>query len=274
MSDHVSQLEWTGERMVPGHCDDLTFWEHIARYQFAAKFVSNKSVLDIACGEGYGTFALSCVSGSKLYGVDICPKTCLHARTKYGLDVRCGSAESIPIEDESIDVVVSFETIEHVNEPRRFMEEIHRIMKRDGVLLISSPNKDVYRKSCPSNEFHCSEMSYVEFVTLLKSSFSFVEVLVQEEILDQKRWRFLTWLSRKVSCLPLVWRVSAMFKSIRPNTTEEISRIILKEGVLPRRYTERFRIRPESESSQERARYLLCVCRQPKKDFRSGDGIQ
>jgi len=270
MNSYVDSMEWTGERLVPGHSDDGTFWEHIARYQFAALHVSDRAVLDIACGEGYGTFALSQVDGANVIGVDVCPVTCEHARRKYGFETRCGSAEKIPVEDKSVEVVVSFETIEHVTEPMVFIKEIVRVMTPDGILVISSPNRDVYRRYTPSNEFHCSEMSYEEFVFLLRSHFAEVEVLAQENATRPSPRGLLALTARFVSRLPLVWRVSRilMKQSINfpnhPKSAEEVSRLILKgESCIPVAM-QPLKIRPECECKIDKVKYLVCICRRPK----------
>src|SRR5690349_799341 len=130
-------LEPTAERMVPENSDLFTFWEHVYRYAFASRFVSGKRVLDIACGEGYGAAALQKAGAAQVIGVDISEAVCLHARNKYGIDARPGTAEQIPLLDRSIDVIVSFETIEHVPDPHRFLDECVRILVPGGRLIIS-----------------------------------------------------------------------------------------------------------------------------------------
>ena len=95
-----------GERMVPEVADQSTFWEHVYRYAFASRFVAGKRVLDIACGEGYGAAALQKAGAASVVGVDASDLACSHARSKYGLDARAGSAEQIPLPDNSVDVVI------------------------------------------------------------------------------------------------------------------------------------------------------------------------
>ena len=108
------------ERMVPEEAHARIFWEHIARYRFAKDFVRGKRVLDIACGEGYGAAALAKAGAASVTGVDISRDACERARRKYGLDARTGDAQAIPVPDRSIDLIVSFETIEHVDCTGRF----------------------------------------------------------------------------------------------------------------------------------------------------------
>jgi SAM-dependent methyltransferase len=169
----------TGERMVPEKSDARTFWEHIYRYRFAAKHAKHKRVLDIACGEGYGSAALVQAGAKSLIGVDISPEACAHARQKYHIDARVGDALDIPVDTKSIDLVVSYETIEHVSSPSRFIAECVRVLAPGGQLIVSTPNRDIYHEIAPNNPFHCSEMTESEFIGLLASSFSNLQIYAQ-----------------------------------------------------------------------------------------------
>jgi len=163
-------LDPTDERMVPESAGMGTFWEHVYRYAFACRFVGGKRVLDIACGEGYGSAALQKTGAANVIGVDVSESTCVHVRNKYGLDAKPGTAEQIPLPDNSIDVVVSFETIEHVPDPGRFLDECVRVLAPGGMLVISTPNKEVYSGRLGTrNRYHCSEMTEEEFASALRA---------------------------------------------------------------------------------------------------------
>jgi 2-polyprenyl-3-methyl-5-hydroxy-6-metoxy-1,4-benzoquinol methylase len=173
-------MEYTGERMVPEFSDPDTFWEHIHRYRFASKWVKGKRVLDIASGEGYGSFGLLSTGAKSVVGIDIDENSCTHAKQKYGIDARVGSAEDIPLESGSIDVVVSFETIEHVPHPERFILEAFRVLAPGGTLIISTPETRLYSPSGNlHNPYHCSEMTSEQFQTLLGKAFSRIELFGQ-----------------------------------------------------------------------------------------------
>lgn len=192
-------LEATGERMVPEKSNPGTFWAHIYRYRFAAGFVRDKRVLDIACGEGYGTEALLRAGAASAIGIDISEKSCAHARRKYGIDARTGRAENIPLPDGSIDVIVSFETIEHVAAHEAFLDECVRTLVPGGKLIISTPNKQVYGKLAYQNPFHCSELSEDEFVSLLAGRF--VKWQLYSQRLDSAAW----WSPRSLGSTNSAW---------------------------------------------------------------------
>ena len=178
--DPSLRLEATIERMVPESCDRFTFWEHVYRYAFACRFARGNRVLDVACGEGYGTAALCKAGAAHVVGVDISEEVCLHARKKYGLDARAGAAEKLPLADASVDLIVSFETIEHVPAPAPFLDECTRVLVPHGMLVISTPNKDVYsRPGAPVNRYHCSEMTEGEFLSALRARFRKISLYSQ-----------------------------------------------------------------------------------------------
>jgi SAM-dependent methyltransferase len=168
----------TGERMVPETTLPSVFWEHVFRYAFACQRARGLAVLDIASGEGYGSNALSRIA-SRVVGVDISVDAVEYARAKYNLDFRVGSAEKIPIESASVDAVVSFETIEHVPNPKLFLMEVCRILKPNGIFILSTPNKDIYHRDQELNQFHCSEMTLNELLGLLAESFQVAELFGQ-----------------------------------------------------------------------------------------------
>ena len=171
-----SDLEFTGERFVPGIAGEIAH-EHWHRYAFARRYVTGKRVLDVACGEGYGSALLAGVA-SAVTGVDIDAAAIAHARSSYRAlpNVRFeeGSAAALPLPDASVDAVVSFETIEHL--PRadqpRMLAEIARVLTQDGVLVMSAPNPAEYSTARNyRNPFHQHEPDRAELEALLDSAF-------------------------------------------------------------------------------------------------------
>ncbi|TAM01264.1 MAG: methyltransferase domain-containing protein [Paraburkholderia sp.] len=168
-------IEFTGERYVPTEEGDMRY-EHLHRYGWAAQTVKGLHVLDIACGEGYGS-AILAKYAKDVTGVDISHEAVEHAVARYGdvpnLSFRQGSATAIPLADASVDAVVSFETLEHLTQHDEMLAEIHRVLKPGGFLILSSPNKKVYSDDRNfKNEFHVRELYFAELDALVKRYFS------------------------------------------------------------------------------------------------------
>ncbi|GLQ48025.1 hypothetical protein GCM10007862_30760 [Dyella lipolytica] len=167
-------MEFTGERYLPTLPGEIRH-EHLHRYAWCRTLVEGKAVLDIACGEGYGSAMLARRAASVI-GVDISAEAVQHAMQTYagiaGLEYREGNAASIPLPDNSVDIVVSFETIEHHDKHVEMIDEIRRVLRPDGVLIMSSPNRPVYtEKAAHYNEFHVKELDFAEFDALLHARF-------------------------------------------------------------------------------------------------------
>ena len=167
-------MEFTGERYVPS-VDGQIRYEHLHRYALCLEFVKGRSVLDLASGEGYGSVALAKVAHSVI-GVDIDAASIEHANYQYrdckNLKFLVGSCDSLPLPDESVEVVTSFETIEHHDKHEEMMLEIKRVLKPGGLLIISSPNRLVYSDEPKySNPYHVKELYYNELVSLLGRHF-------------------------------------------------------------------------------------------------------
>lgn len=171
----------TGERLEFYDFSDVTV-EHLHRYSIAKDFVNDKVVLDIASGEGYGANILSKYA-SKVIGVDI-DKDCVeNANIKYSRDnlsFFVGSADDIPVESNTIDVLISFETIEHHNKHVEMLTEIKRVLKLDGILIMSSPDKKYYSDLTGQvNPFHVKELYFKEFKKLIDQYFQFTNYYYQ-----------------------------------------------------------------------------------------------
>lgn len=175
-------MEFTGERYVPTEAGEIRH-EHLHRYAWCARLVEGKDVLDIACGEGYGS-AMLARAARTVVGVDIAEGAVEHARKVYrdlpGLSFGQGDAAQIPLADGSVDVVVSFETIEHHDRHAEMLREIRRVLRPDGLLVISSPNRTVYSELAGHhNEFHVKELDHAEFDAVLRQQFDRVRYFGQ-----------------------------------------------------------------------------------------------
>lgn len=175
---------WTGERYIPELKGNIHL-EHLHRYTMAYEYVKDKVVLDIACGEGYGSMLLS-DKAAHVTGVDISEEVIDFARAKYykdNIEFKTGTCDKIPMEASSVDIVVSFETIEHHDKHDAMMKEIKRVLKKDGVLIISSPDKKEYSDiPAQNNPFHKKELYYEEFKSLLGKYFNNISIFGQRVV--------------------------------------------------------------------------------------------
>jgi arylsulfatase len=181
----ATALEFTGERYVPWADDPAMNYEHLHRYRFVKEFIKGKKVLDLGCGEGYGSFMLSDYAYS-VTGIDIADEAVRHASFKYqkeNIKFIQGSMADVPIEGEGLfDVVVCFEALEHMTEQDELMREVKRLLKKDGILFVSTPNKHELHSENPGyqNEFHVKELDLDEFKSLLTGNFKNISLYGQK----------------------------------------------------------------------------------------------
>ena len=177
-------LAFTGERYTTSATGEIRH-EHYHRYLFALQFCRGKSVLDIACGEGYGSALIGRVA-AQVTGVDIASDAVRHAAESYGTDnvsFALGECADIPVADGSVDVVVSFETLEHVAEQSKFLREIKRVLRPEGILVLSTPNTDVYKEILTEpNPFHVKELDQTEFRSILGENFANFRLFGQRSV--------------------------------------------------------------------------------------------
>ncbi len=179
-------LAWTGERFVTEIGGDGRIEiEHLHRYFIAREFCRAKHVLDVASGEGYGS-ALLAQTAEQVIGVEVDPVTVEYASATYrrsNLRYVQGDAVCLPLDTESVDVVVSFETLEHFFNQEGFLKEVNRVLRPGGFLLISTPDASVYSGTGTApNPFHTRELTSSEFLAQLQAEFRNVSLLRQRVI--------------------------------------------------------------------------------------------
>ena len=170
------------ERYVPGTWSTLAEYEHLPRYLFAKDFCDGKQVLDFGCGTGYGTAVLAQQAHS-VFGIDIDASALEWARqhhtaTNLAFEEKADLGLSLP--NQSFDVIICFEMIEHVYESTQVeaVQSFARLLKNDGLLIISTPNPEITKLYGP-NPFHLKELSRDEFLGLLHKQFPYVLLLEQ-----------------------------------------------------------------------------------------------
>jgi SAM-dependent methyltransferase len=171
------------ERFVPDEMrGQLVEAEHVARYTWAAGFCSGRRVLDAGCGVGYGCELLLRAGAAEVVGIDNSAAALELARSSVSGDVRwdLGNVASLPYDDGSFEVVVCFEVIEHVDDQDQVLDELARVLRSDGLLLISSPNRDRY---VPGNPHHRHEYTRAELQQALDSRFPTARIISQHVML-------------------------------------------------------------------------------------------
>lgn len=173
-------MEVTSERLTLGKSQPLQQCEHLARYLFAAEFVVDRDVADIACGTGYGSLMLARAGAKSVHGMDISAEAieyCKEQNEAPNVFFSMANAQNLcGIADSTFDIVISFETIEHLPSIDAYLDEILRILRPGGLFLVSTPDRRIgsvlfwlFRR--PQNHFHVREMSERELLKQLSSRF-------------------------------------------------------------------------------------------------------
>ncbi len=202
--DLISKEDAAGQRMLE---------IHLRRYRIAGRLVAGKRVLDVACGTGYGSRILKDNEATSVTGVDLSMEAVEYARAKYGcegIEFLTGNAEELSFA-ESFDVVTAFETIEHIQNPRKFLSLVHRHLKPNGQFMLSVPigetrhidgyhlhvfeREDVYRMLADAG-FHAQAFRFDDWMVTRK------EITQSQRIDPTSRvsiWKLLfTWRGQRV----------------------------------------------------------------------------
>ncbi len=239
-------MEFTGERYLPDlaeNKEDELSVEHLHRYHSILPLVKGKVVLDIACGEGYGA-ALMAKEAKNVIGVDISDECINSASIKYSskeypnILFKKGDVEKIPVESGTVDIVVSFETIEHVSADvqKIFLKEVKRVLKDDGIFIISTPDKDNYSdRYHHENHFHVHELNRTQFSELigaffentqfLEQGFEIVSSITATDYSEQESLRLINW-QQKIR--PPKRKYLIAIASDKPVSEKEISSVVLQ----------------------------------------------
>jgi len=187
----AAPLPFTGERFTP-ECAREIWYEHWHRYQFVSALARGKRVLDAACGEGYGS-ALLARTAASVTGIDIAADAVEHARARYGtlanLRFDQGDCTALAFEPGSFDLIVSFETLEHVAAQQALVDGFARALADNGLLVISSPDKRTYSDETGyRNEHHVRELYRDELLALLRTQFPHVRLYGQKLLFQSAIW--------------------------------------------------------------------------------------
>ncbi|MCV7286484.1 class I SAM-dependent methyltransferase [Mycolicibacterium wolinskyi] len=170
VGDPGNALPLTGERTIPGLAEE-NYWfrRHEVVYQRLADRCIDRDVLEAGCGEGYGADLIADVARNVI-GLDYDEATVAHVRARYPrVDIRHGNLAELPLADNSVDVVVNFQVIEHLWDQAQFVAECYRVLRPGGVFLVSTPNRITFSpgRDTPLNPFHTRELNAAELTELL-----------------------------------------------------------------------------------------------------------
>ena len=234
------------ERIIPDETEPGVVALHVVRYEFALPHCAGKEVLDAACGAGYGS-ALLASRARRVVGVDVSDEAVAYARARYSAEnVEFATADvtALPFPDAAFDVVVSFETVEHVEDPNAFLAEVARVLRPDGVLVVSTPHVRRTNMS-PDNPFHRVELSRADFQRLLERRFGDVDLYGQRR-LQTARHRVV----QRLDVLGLRKRVPLLRRAARLTGTPATEELTTADVTIAR-------------DGIDAATELVAVCRRP-----------
>ncbi len=169
------------DRVTPGDARSDIYLHHAKRYTFARQFCDGKNVVDLGSGAGYGAKILK-RDAARVVGVDLEPDAQRFGNRVFGdAGIRrlVGDIRAVGLKDDLFDVAVCFEAMEHVREHDDLLGEIRRLLKVDGTLVISTPNKKIYDLPANANEYHVGMLELDEFQALLDRYYEDVTVYGQ-----------------------------------------------------------------------------------------------
>ena len=236
------------ERIVPDETGPGIVAIHLKRYEFAQPFCAGADVLDGACGVGYGTAYLA-ETARRVVGVDVSVDAIQYARRRYAapnVEFRVADLRELDLPDRSFGAVCSFETIEHLQDPERWLAHAARVLRDDGILVASTPNapETTHR---PDNPHHELELSRADFEALLRRSFGVVELFGQRR-LQTARHRVM----QRLDVLGLRKRLGFLRPASVLLGTPPMAEATAEDLAIDRR-------------DLDRATELLAVCRRPRR---------
>ncbi|NFF81660.1 methyltransferase domain-containing protein [Clostridium botulinum] len=190
--ENQDNIEFTGERLVINdfvreQYSDVMY-EHLNRYKLASKYVKDRRVIDAASGTGYGTVILSKAGARSIKAFDISREAIDSAMCNYNqyknIKFEIGDVTKLNVKNNSTDVFVSFETIEHIQHGKDLIKEASRVLEDDGIFIVSTPNRNATNPGLlfeekPQNIYHSFEYSPLEFIGDLLTEFDIIELYGQ-----------------------------------------------------------------------------------------------
>lgn len=234
-----------------------------SRYRWVGQYTKNKIVLDAGCGSGYGTNILAQSGAKKVYGFDLSAKAidyCVKHYQKNNIHFAQGDLAQLDFADNFFDVIVAFEVIEHVKDCSKVIAEFFRLLKKDGRLILSTPNKKFYSPDTkkPFYPFHEREFYLDDFKNILRQFR--VQAMLGQHVKGQKTISYSLWHPKR--------NIRVLFA----NLPTALKKAIVRQYLRFYFWLTRQRIyRPKKiklsdvyySGDLERARTLVAVCQKP-----------
>jgi 2-polyprenyl-3-methyl-5-hydroxy-6-metoxy-1,4-benzoquinol methylase len=212
-------------------CGEKSLVASIERYRFAASHAQGKTILDLGCGVGYGTCLLAKEDVSKVVGGDNDEESLAMAAGRYGGGKHVWvnlDALNLPFDDQTFDLIACFEVIEHVRTPSKLLGECKRVLKKGGLLILSTPNDETHF-ALPRNPHHVGEFTPRSLTDLMGKEFARTELcgqdFVQRRWLPVEKWRTLafTFTGVILAVIPFGDRVRALLASLFARGNRRVS---------------------------------------------------
>lgn len=194
------------ERFETSDVPSYAIQSAIYKYDFASQYLKNKVALDVASGIGYGSnLILNKEKSCKLIAVDNYLIGLQYGQKTYSKEINFCNADAhyLPFKNSSYDVVISFETIEHLSDLEKFFKEIHRVLKDKGILICSSPNRLWSERIGINNEFHLKEYSHSELHSIISQYFCNITSYGQVETASDILYKF-----------PFIFKIYRIFRPL------------------------------------------------------------
>jgi len=245
-------IENIDERIDPQNVPRGILSIHLKRYEFARAYCKNSNLLDAACGAGYGSFYLS-KEADKVTGIDIDAETIAYAKRHYkslNLEFKAVDILKTGFDTGSFDVICSFETIEHLRDITAYLNEITRLLRINGIYIVSTP-KAAKTNNSPHNPYHTIEFSKKDFESLLGLFFEEVDMYGQRRRESELHY----WVTRFLDLIKLRGRIP-YFKRLRYSINRCLNTTAFEDMDLEDIFITKEKIK--------RATELIAICRKPR----------
>jgi 2-polyprenyl-3-methyl-5-hydroxy-6-metoxy-1,4-benzoquinol methylase len=217
--------------------------EHLHRYEEVKKSLSgNEIILDIACGSGFGTHLLSTKTTGTVYGGDLSSEAidlCDNSWNKDNLSYEIMDGTKLKFEDNTFDVIVSFETIEHTTRYNEMIKELKRVIKPNGIIYLSTPNIKINSPTgIVTNPYHTQEWGHQEFNKIVNKHFNSYKIFGQKYNRYKNKKTIAFYIEkllyiRGIRKVPISFqdKIIKLFgqKSVYPNSKDYIMTNIISE---------------------------------------------